>query len=99
MLSLTIMHHDESRITGEGILPLKQGLIDIQAQVLQTHCPLFEYEGRAFLISGSAPTQYSYRELLQLKGNALVCNARLQLFLVPALPQPSLYFVGPNQAH
>ena len=73
------MQHDESRITEEGILPLKQGLIDIQAKVLQTHCPLFEYGGRAFLISGSAPTQYSFKELLQLKGNAVVCNAQLQL--------------------
>ncbi len=58
------------RITGHGILPLKQGLIDIQAEVLATHCPLFEYEGRGFLVTGSAPTQYSFNDLLQMKGNA-----------------------------
>ena len=58
------------RITGHGILPLKQGLIDIQAEVLATHCPLFEYDGRGFLVTGSAPTQYSFNDLLQMKGNA-----------------------------
>ncbi|KAL0049131.1 hypothetical protein WJX82_007250 [Trebouxia sp. C0006] len=55
------------RITGHSILPLKQGLIDIQAEVLATHCPLFEYDGRGFLVTGSAPTQYSFNDLLQMK--------------------------------
>lgn len=51
-------------------MPLKQGLIDIQAEVLATHCPLFEYDGRGFLVTGSAPTQYSFDDLLQMKGSA-----------------------------
>lgn len=63
-----LMHGHHFRITGDGILPLRQSLIDIQADVLATHCPLFEYEGRAFLVTGSAPTQYSYMKLMQLKG-------------------------------
>ncbi|DBA75882.1 TPA: Serine/threonine-protein kinase Nek3 [Trebouxia sp. C0004] len=63
----TLFYTRAYRITGHGILPLKQGLIDIQAEVLATHCPLFEYEGRGFLVTGSAPTQYSYNDLLQMK--------------------------------
>ena len=59
----------QCRITGKGILPLRQGLIDVQAEVLQTHCPLFEYEGRGFLVTGTAPTQYSFMDLLHLKGS------------------------------
>lgn len=63
----TLFYTRAYRITGHGILPLKQGLIDIQAEVLATHCPLFEYEGRGFLVTGSAPTQYSFNELLQMQ--------------------------------
>lgn len=67
---VTPWHPDYCRITGDGILPVKQELVDIQAAVLNTHCPLFEYEGRGFLVSGSAPTQYSFMELMQLRGDA-----------------------------
>ncbi|DBA85466.1 TPA: hypothetical protein ACH3X2_000417 [Trebouxia sp. C0005] len=63
----TLFYTRAYRITGHGILPLKQGLIDIQAGVLATHCPLFEYEGRGFLVTGSAPTQYSFNDLLRMK--------------------------------
>ena len=73
-----------NRITGEGILPLKQALIDVQAEVLQTHCPLFEYEGRGFLVTGTAPTQYSFMDLLHLKG-----SANLQQIVLPVSCQCS----------
>lgn len=58
-----------SRATGKGILPLKQGVLDTQAEVLSTHSSLFEYEGRGFLVSGNALTQYSFRDIMRLRGN------------------------------
>ena len=61
------------RVTGNGLLPLQQGLIDIQAAVLETHCPLFEYKGRGFLVTHSASTTYSFGELLRLKGQSICC--------------------------
>lgn len=79
---VTPLYPDYFRITGDGILPVKQGLIDIQAEVLSTHCPLFEYEGRGFLVSGSAPTQYNFKELMQLKGDTPHDSAQRQPFPV-----------------
>ena len=52
---------------GNGILPLQQQLIDIQAQVAASHCPLLGYSCRAYLTSSSAAAPYTFQELLQLK--------------------------------
>lgn len=81
----TLFYTRAYRITGDGILPVKQELIDIQAEVLKTHCPLFEYEGRGFLVSGSAPTQYSFMELMQLKDtdSAKLCQTVCMLQYFP----------------
>ena len=56
------------RILGEGILPLKQGLLDVQSKVLSTHCPLLGYSCHGFLMIGDASLPHSFKELLQLKG-------------------------------
>lgn len=58
-----------SRATGKGILPLNQGLVDIQAEVLNTHSSALEYESRSFSVSGNALTQYSFKDLMHLRGN------------------------------
>ena len=72
-----------SRATGKGILPLKQGLVDIQAEVLNTHCSLFEYEGRGFLVSGNALTHYSFKDIMHLWGNIYFSNMHRVSHLQP----------------
>lgn len=56
------------RVLGKEILPIKQELIDVQAQVVATHCPLLGYSCRGYLASISAAAPYTFRELLHLKG-------------------------------
>lgn len=46
---------------------MKQGLLDVQANVLSTHCPLLGYSCRGYLMSGSASIPRTFKELLQLK--------------------------------
>ncbi|KAL0038677.1 hypothetical protein WJX79_002702 [Trebouxia sp. C0005] len=58
------------RVVGEKILPMKQGLLDVQANVLSTHCPLLGYSCRGYLMSGSASITHTSQELLQLKSKA-----------------------------
>lgn len=74
-----------SRATGKGLLPLKQGLVDIQAEVLNTHCSLFEYEGRGFLVTGNALTQYSFKDIMHLWGNIYFSNMHRVSHLQPFL--------------
>ena len=46
---------------------MKQGLLDVQANVLSTHCPLLGYSCRGYLMRGSASIPRTFKELLQLK--------------------------------
>ena len=57
------------RIIGEGILPMQQGLLNIHAKVLSTHCPLLGYRCCSYLMSGSASVPHSFQDLLKLKGD------------------------------